>query len=90
MHSERISVAVNSTHSLGPGCLESLEQTETSEPNNRIRVVSALGRFGLGRVGQFLGWVVLALVGRSFRPIFGVSRFGPGSFRPKAIEINKV
>ena len=51
-----------------------------------IRVVSALcrfgpGRFGLGRFGQFLGWVVSALVGGSFRPIFEVSRFGPGSFR---------
>ena len=35
---------------------------------SRIRVVSALGRFGqgrfgLGRFGQFLGWVVSALVG---------------------------
>ena len=44
-----------------------------------IRVVSALGCFGLGRFGQFLGWVVLALVGGSFRPIFQVSRFGPES-----------
>ena len=50
-----------------------------------IRVVSALGRFG-----QFLGWVVSALVGGSFRPIFGVSPFGPGSFRTKSIETNKV
>ena len=48
------------------------------------------GRFGLRRFGQFLGWVVSALVGGSFRPIFGVSRFGPGSFRPKSIETNKV
>ena len=31
-----------------------------------------LGRFGLGRFGQFLGWVVSALIGGSFRPIFGV------------------
>ena len=51
----------------------------------RIRVVSALGRFGL-----FLGWVVSALVGGSFRPIFEVSRFGPWSFRPKSIETIKV
>ena len=36
----------------------------------RIRVVSALGRFGLGRFGQFLGWVVSALVGESFRSNF--------------------
>ena len=56
----------------------------------RIRVVSALGRFGLGRFGQFLGWVVSALVGGSFRPIFEVSRFGPWSFRPKSIETIKV
>ena len=46
--------------------------------------------FGLGHFGQFFGWVVSALVGGSFRPIFGVSRFGSGSFRPKAKEINKV
>ena len=39
----------------------------------RIRVVSALGRFGLGRFGQFLGWVVSVLVGGSFRPIFEAS-----------------
>ena len=61
----------------------------------RIRVVSALcrfglGRFGLGRFGQFTGWVVSALVGGSFRPIFGVGRFGPVSFRPKSIETNKI
>ena len=56
----------------------------------RIRVVSALGCFGLGRFGQFLGWVVSALVGGSFRPIFEVSRFGPLSFRPKSIETIKV
>ena len=56
----------------------------------RIWVVSALGRFGLGRFGQFLGWVVSALVGGSFRPIFEVSRFGPGSFRPKSIETIKI
>ena len=60
--------------------------------NLRIRVVSALGRFGLsrfglGRFGQFWGWVVSALVGGSFRPIFWVSRFGPESFRPKYTEI---
>ena len=59
---------------------------------NGIRVVSALGRFGLsrfglGRFGQFWGWVVSALVGGSFRPIFWVSRFGPESFRPKYMEI---
>ena len=47
------------------------------------------GHFGLGRFGRFLGWVVSALVGGSFRPIFGVSRFGPGSFRPKSIQTNK-
>ena len=46
------------------------------------------GRFGLGR--SDLGrWVVSALVGGSFRPIFGMSRFGPGSFRPKSIQTNK-
>ena len=28
-----------------------------------------------------------ALVGGSFRPIFGVSSFGPGSYHPKSIEI---
>ena len=60
-----------------------------------IRVVSALGRFGpgcfgLSRFGQFLGWVVSALVGASFRPIFEVSRFGPVSFQPKSIETIKV
>ena len=47
-------------------------------------------RFGLGRFGQFLGWVVSALVGGSFRPVFEVSRFGPGSFRPKSIETIKI
>ena len=51
----------------------------------RIRVVLALGRFG-----QFLGWVVSALVGGSFRPILEVSCFGPGSHWPKSIEIIKV
>ena len=60
-----------------------------------IRVVSALGRFGPGRFGlgrfdQFLGWVVSALVGGSFQSIFEMSRFGPGSFRPKSIETIKV
>ena len=60
----------------------------------RIRVVSTLGcfcpgRFGLGRFGQFLGWVVSASVGGSFRPIFEVSYFSPGSFRPKTIERKK-
>ena len=44
--------------------------------SERIWVVLALGRFALSRFGQFLGWVVLALVGGSFRPIFGVSCFG--------------
>ena len=53
-------------------------------------MVSALGRFGLGRFGQFLGWVISALVDGSFRPIFEVSRFGPGMFRPKSIETIKV
>ena len=48
------------------------------------------GRFGLGRFGQFLGWVASALVGGLFRPIFEMSRFGPGSFRPKSIETIKV
>ena len=47
------------------------------------------GRFGLGRFGQFLGWVISALVGGSFRQIFGVSRFGPGSFHSKSIETNQ-
>ena len=61
----------------------------------RIRVVSALGRFGLscfglGRFGQFLGWVISALVGGSFWPIFRVSCFGHGSFRPKSLKTNKV
>ena len=37
------------------------------------------GRFGLGRFGQCLGWVVSALVGESFRPWVV---FGPESFRP--------
>ena len=55
-----------------------------------IRVVSVLCRFGLGRFGQFSGWVVSALVGGSFRPIFGLGRFGPGSFWPKSIETNKI
>ena len=60
----------------------------------RIRVIWALGRFGLGlfgpgHFGQFLGRVVSALEGGSFRPIFGVSRFGPGSSRPKSIETNQ-
>ena len=45
-----------------------------------IRVVSTLGRFGPGRFGQFLGWVISALVGGSSRPIFEVSHFGPGLF----------
>ena len=63
-------------------------------PSKRIRVVSALGRFGLsrfglGRFGKFWGWVVSALVGGSFRPIFWVSRLGPESFRPKFMEIFK-
>ena len=53
------------------------------------RTVSALGRFGLGHFGQFLGWVVSAFVGGSFRPIFWVSRFGPESFRPKYMEIHQ-
>ena len=38
--------------------------------DGRFRVVSALGRFGLGRFCQFWGWVVSALVGGSFRPNF--------------------
>ena len=54
-------------------------------PIQGIRVVSALGCFG-----KYLGWVISALVGGSFRPIFEVSRFGPGSFRPKSIETIKV
>ena len=40
--------------------------------------------------GSFLPWVVSALVGVSFRPIFELSRFGTGSFRPKSIETIKV
>ena len=57
-------------------------------------IVSDLGRFGpghfgLGRFGQFLGWVVWVLVGGPFPPIFEVSLFGPGSFRPKSIETIK-
>ena len=44
--------------------------------SERIWVVLVLGRFGLSRFRQFLGWVILALVGGSFRPIFGVSRLG--------------
>ena len=59
-------------------------------PRIQNLVVSALGRFGLGRFGQFLGWVVSALVGGLFRPIFEVRRFGPGSFWPKSIETIKV
>ena len=60
-------------------------------PSYGIRVVSALGRFRLGRFGlgcfdKFLGRVVSALVGGSFRPIFEVSRFGPVLFQPKSIE----
>ena len=60
----------------------------------RIWVVSAQGRFGLscfslGRFGQFLGWVVSALVGESFRPIFWVSRFGPESFQPNYMETHQ-
>ena len=39
---------------------------------------------------NFLGWVISALVGGSFHPTFKVSRFGPGSFRPKSIETIKV
>ena len=56
----------------------------------RVRTSFGPGSFRPGRFGQFLGWVVLALVGGSFRPIFGVSCFGPGSFRPNSIETNKV
>ena len=47
------------------------------------------GRFGLGSFGQFLGRVVSALLGGSFRPISWVGYFGPGSFRPKSIGTSK-
>ena len=33
--------------------------------------------FRVGRFGQFLGWVVSAFVGWSFRPIFGDESFRP-------------
>ena len=46
-----------------------------------IRVVLALGRFGLSIFVQYLGSVVLALIGGSFRFDFEVFRFGPKSFR---------
>ena len=50
-----------------------------------------LGSFRPGSFRPIFGmWVVSALVGRSFRPFFGVGRFGPGSFRSKSIETNKV
>ena len=65
-----------------------------------VLLITNPGRFGPGsfrpgsfRPGSFrpiLGWVVSALVGGSFRPIFEVSRFGPWSFRPKSIETIKV
>ena len=50
-------------------------------------VPSNPGRFGLGCFGQFWGWVVSALVGGSFWPIFWVSRFGSESFRSQYMEI---
>ena len=48
-------------------------------------VVSA-GRFGLGRFGQFLGWVVSAQVRESFRPwvVSALSHFGPISIETEA------
>ena len=52
-------------------------------------VVSA-GSFRPGSLRSIFGWVVSALVGGSFRSIFGVSRFGPGSFWPNSLQANKV
>ena len=38
------------------------------------------GLFHPGSFGQFLGWVISALVGGSFSDNFRVGRFGPVSF----------
>ena len=45
------------------------------------------GLFQTDCFGQYLGWVVLALVGGSFRPMLGVSRFGPQSFHPSIYKL---
>ena len=47
-----------------------------------IRVVSALGRFGLGRFGPILG---VGRFGLGWWVDSALGRFGPGSFRPKSI-----
>ena len=49
--------------------LQTVEETNNNNNNNN-----------LGRFGQFLGWVVSALVGGSFRPVFLGGSFGPESF----------
>ena len=48
----------------------------------RIRVVSAVGRFGLGRFGQILG---VSRFGLFWWVVSAVSRFGCGSFRPGGV-----
>ena len=52
----------------------------------RIWVILALDRFGLSCVDQFLGWVILALVGGSLQPIFfEAGHFGLGRWVVLAI-----
>ena len=46
----------------------------------RIRVVTAVGRFGQGRFGHILGWVDSAYVGGSFRPwVVSAQEVGEGT-----------
>ena len=50
-----------------------------------IEIVCSMnpGRFGLGRFGQILGWVVSAYVGGSIRPwvVSALGRFGQSLYQ---------